>query len=114
MSSVRFFIGGLVGVAVEAGGEDQGGDAGPVEDDLVGELVEEFGEVLAAVEGVVDVEVDVEIPVAHVDETAVFSVQGVFSQNNDKIGVGFVDRLQDCADLVDVYGAYNAVSQVSN
>ena len=48
-------VGGLVGVAVEAGGEDEGGDAGPVEDDLVGELVEELGEVLAAVEGVVDV-----------------------------------------------------------
>ena len=51
-------------MAVEAGGEDQGGNAGPVEDDLVGELVEEFGEILAAVEGVVDVQADVIITVA--------------------------------------------------
>lgn len=102
-------VGGLVGVAVEAGGEDQGGDAGPVEDNLVGELVEELGEVLAAVEGVVDVQAETIVAVAHVDEAAVLLVEGVLSEDDDKIGVGLVDRFKDGTYLVYIDGADNPV-----
>ena len=103
-------VGGLVGVAVEAGGEDQGGDAGPVEDDLVGELVEELGEVLAAVEGVVDVQADVVVAVAHVDEAAALLAQGLLAEDYHEAGVGLVDRFENGAYLVDVDGADDAVA----
>ena len=106
-------VGGLVGVAVEAGGEDQGGDAGPVEDNLVGELVEELGEVLAAVEGVVDVQADVVVAVAHVDDAAVLFSQGLLAEDYHEVSIGLVYRLYDCAYLVDVDGAEDAVGHFS-
>ena len=84
-------------------------DAGFMEDDLVGEPVEQVGEFLAAVEGVVDVQADVVVAVAHVDEAAVLLVEGVLSEDDDEIGVGFVDRFEDCAYLVYVDGADNPV-----
>ena len=102
-------VGGLVGVAVETGGEDQGRDAGLMEYDLVGELVEQPGEVLAAVEGVVYVEADVVIAVAHVDEAPVLPAQGLFAEDYHEAGVGLVYRLEDCTYLVDVDGADDAV-----
>ena len=100
-------------MAVEAGGEDQGGDAGPVEDDLVGELVEELGEVLAAVEGVVDVQADVVVAVAHVYEAAALLAQGLLAEDYHETGIGLVDRLEDGAYLVDVDGAEDAVGHLS-
>ena len=102
-------VGGLVGVAVEAGGEDEGGDAGLMEYGLVGELVEEFGEVLAAVEGVVDVQADVVVAVAHVDEAAVLLAEGILSEDDDEIRIGFVYGFKYGAYLVYVDGADNPV-----
>ena len=102
-------VGGLVGVAVEAGGEDQGRDAGLVKDDLVGELVEQPGEVLAAVEGVVNVEADVVIAVAHVYEAPVLPAQCLLAEDYHEVGVGLVYRLYDSAYLVDIDGADDTV-----
>ena len=102
-------VGGLVGVAVEAGGEDQGRYAGLMEDDLVGELVEQPGEVLAAVEGVVDVEAEMIVAVAHVDEAPVLPAQCLLAEDYHETGIGLVYRLYDCAYLVDVDGADDAV-----
>ena len=96
-------------MAVEAGGEDEGGDAGLVEYGLVGELVEQFGEVLAAVEGVVDVQADVVVAVAHVDEAAALLAQGLLAEDYHEVGVGLVDRLENGANLVYVDGADDTV-----
>ena len=82
-------------------------------DDLVGELVEELGEVLAAVEGVVDVQADVVVAVAHVDEAAALLAQGLLAEDYHEAGVGLVDRLEDCAYLVYVDGAEDAVGHFS-
>ena len=102
-------VGGLVGVAVEAGGEDEGRDAGFMEDDLVGEPVEQVGEFLAAVEGVVDVQAETIVAVAHVDEAAVFIAECLLSEDDDEIRIGFVYGFKDGSYLVYIDGADNPV-----
>ena len=78
-----------------------------------GELVEELGEVLAAVEGVVDVQADVVVAVAHVDDAAVLLSQGLLAEDYHEVSIGLVYRLYDCAYLVDVDGAEDAVGHFS-